>query len=102
MGDSKWKIYLPNGDCFGIFYGREMDGVYQGMVQEPDIPEQLAKLFAKFEECVNGQVLSSLDMICEEINGLSLSVEVNSGKLTKVSDFQYFPNDNACSFRISS
>ena len=64
------------------------------------MPTELLELFSRFETAVDGQVLSSIDSIEDEIAALGLVVKTGDGCELPACDLQVFPAAGRISFRL--
>lgn len=72
---------------------------YEGTITLESMPLQLKRLFEEYEEIVEGQILSLLDIIEEKICKLGLRVLFDNGTIASVCDLQVFPSTGAVSFK---
>ena len=74
---------------------------FEGTIQTDHLPDDLRRLFAEFEEVVEGQMFSLLDQVENRIRAARLRVLWEDGADTPVSDLQVFPSTGAVSFRAT-
>ena len=73
---------------------------FEGTISLETTPLPLVKLFARFEEIVEGQMFSLLGDVEEKIAELGLIVVFEDRSETEVTDLQVFPSTNAVSFSV--
>jgi hypothetical protein len=74
---------------------------FEGTIQADQLPDDLRRLFAEFEEVVEGQMFSFLDQVEDRIRAARLRVVWEDGASTPVSDLQVYPSSGAVSFRAT-
>ena|SRR5438874_8426997 len=71
-----------------------------GLIDLDLMPASLRQQFEEYEEIVNGQVFSLLDVIEEQIDTLGLRVVFGNGSEAAVEDLQIYPATGRVSFKI--
>ena len=73
-----------------------------GTVELASMPAEMRQTFQAFEDIVNGQTFSVLDMIEDRIKSLALKVAFGEGPAIPVENVQVFPSAGTVSFELAS
>ncbi len=73
---------------------------FGGTIDLGAMPHLIQSLFAEFEEIVNGQMFTLLDVVQEAIENLDLTVIFRGGHETFIKDLQIYPSTGEFSFRV--
>ncbi len=72
---------------------------HEGTISLEHTPPELKRLFAQYEEVVEGQMFGLLDGIEEKIAAVPFRVVFEDGTEAEVEDLQVFPSTGAVSFK---
>ena len=74
---------------------------FEGTIALDQLPDDLRRVFAEFEEVVEGQMFSLLNSLEERIRTAQLRAAWAGGETTPAEDLQVFPSTGAISFRAT-
>lgn len=73
---------------------------FTGTVDLSSAPPAIRDVFMRFEEIVEGQILSLLDSISDEIEQLDLRAVYENAKAVPIDDLQVYPTTGHVTFKI--
>lgn len=76
------------------------DDLFEGVLLEVTTDDALRALFLSYESAVLGQMLSVVDQIEQEIDGLSPVFHAENGATYDICDVQIYPTGRLVSFRV--
>lgn len=94
------KLIDASHNVLAIAHVVDFGDWYGGTIDLGFTPSPLRALFDEFEEIVNGQMLSFLDKIQEQIASLAVKAVFEMGCEVFVNDLQVFPSTAAVSFKL--
>ena len=74
---------------------------FGGTIDLGAMPPPIRSLFDEFEEIVNGQMFTLLDVVQEKIENLDLTVISADGREILTTDLQIYPSTGEFSFRVA-
>lgn len=103
MSSSKLKGRLVDaqGNLIGLVRVSMVGGVWSGEIDLTGSAPSIVSLFTRFEDLVNGQMLSLVDELEAEISQLGAQLLVAEGEALPVGDLQIYPAQREVSFRTT-
>jgi hypothetical protein len=77
-----------------------VDKIYSGLVDLGLMPAFILSQFEEYESLINGQVLSLLDKIDEQIDISSFTVVFDDNRVFHVDDLQIYPSSKMIYFKV--
>jgi hypothetical protein len=74
---------------------------FRGTIDLSAMPPLLRETFEQFEEAVNGQMLSVVDEVEEQVGALGLRVGFNGSPECTAADLQIYPRSGRVSFKVA-
>jgi hypothetical protein len=102
MNERIVKLVDQTRNVVALAHVHDEGGRYEGTIDLTHTPPGLRRLFAEFEEIVNGQMFSFLDEIEDKIASFSLKAvfDTNGAELS-VKELQVYPTTGDVSFKLA-
>lgn len=103
MSNSRLEGQLVDaeGNLIGMVRVSAEGGLWSGEIDLSGSAQSIVSLFTRFEEVVNGQMLSLLDDVEIEISRLGAQFRVAEKQALPVEDLQIYPAERKVSFRTN-
>ena len=95
------RLVDAQGNLIGVVRVSAEGGLWSGEIDLSGSAPSIVSLFTRFEDLVNGQMLSLVDDLETEICQLGAQFLVADGKALPVGDLQIYPAQREVSFRTT-